>query len=258
MPQRRRNASIRRSTQAQARSFRLSRRLHRGCTPTSTPPQEKHDRDSDEGRALRALREIRVAADPSWQAGQVTLTLSFIRSAEQRDFEGKAWDVFLERWCKLVRKTDRYVEIFGSVTTLADLGQTSTWPATRSTSTTCRCGGPRLLRRRPRRLPPRPQDVPRRSPAPRRPGPPPRTPSARRPASAARRESITPRSAPTWGARSTLLIDEQVALGDPGPPLARHLVAAGHVDHVDRVVDQLPAVLRRQVVPAALDEEQLG
>ena len=43
----------------------------------------------------------------------------------------------------------------------------------------------------------------------------------------------------------------------PGPALARHLVAAGHVDDVDRVVDELAAVLRGEVVAAALDEEQL-
>ncbi len=34
----------------------------------------------------------------------------------------------------------------------------------------------------------------------------------------------------------------------PGPP-SRHLVTAGHVDDVDGVVDELAAVLRRQIVP---------
>lgn len=42
----------------------------------------------------------------------------------------------------------------------------------------------------------------------------------------------------------------------PGPPLP--LVSAGDVDDIDRVVDQLAAVLRGQVVAAALDKEQLG
>ena len=43
----------------------------------------------------------------------------------------------------------------------------------------------------------------------------------------------------------------------PGPALARDLVAAGHVDHVDREVGQLAAELRGQVVAAALDEQQI-
>ena len=55
------------------------------------------------------------------------------------------------------------------------------------------------------------------------------------------------------------LVDhEQIALRDAGAALARHLVAAGDVDHVDRVVDELAAVLRGEVVAAALDEQQLG
>jgi len=36
--------------------------------------QEKHDKQSPEGEALRALREIRVTASPSWDASEVTLT----------------------------------------------------------------------------------------------------------------------------------------------------------------------------------------
>ena len=55
------------------------------------------------------------------------------------------------------------------------------------------------------------------------------------------------------------LVDhEQVGLRDAGAALARDLVAAGDVDHVDRVVDQLAAVLRGEVVAAALDDQQLG
>ena len=55
-----------------------------------------------------------------------------------------------------------------------------------------------------------------------------------------------------------LVDDEQIGLRDAGAALARDLVAAGDVDDVDRVVDELAAVLRREVVAAALDEEQLG
>jgi hypothetical protein len=48
---------------------KLQDRLHR-----------KHDKDSEEGRALRALREIRVRAAPSWDADQVKIIFWFIRT----------------------------------------------------------------------------------------------------------------------------------------------------------------------------------
>lgn len=48
--------------------------------------REKHDRQSDDGRALRALREIRVRAAPSWDADRITLTLWFVRGTESPDF----------------------------------------------------------------------------------------------------------------------------------------------------------------------------
>src|SRR5438094_2574758 len=58
--------------------------------------------------------------------------------------------------------------------------------------------------------------------------------------------------------RKVRLVDyQQVRLRDAGAALARHLVAAGHVDHVDGVVGQLAAVLGGQVVASALDEEEL-
>ena len=44
----------------------------------------------------------------------------------------------------------------------------------------------------------------------------------------------------------------------PGPPFARNLVAAGDVDDVDGVVGEVAAELRRQIVAAALHEQQLG
>ena len=55
------------------------------------------------------------------------------------------------------------------------------------------------------------------------------------------------------------LVDhEQIGLRDARAALARHLVAARDVDHVDREVGELAAVLRGQVVAAGLDEQQLG
>src|SRR5207247_9023068 len=52
--------------------------------------------------------------------------------------------------------------------------------------------------------------------------------------------------------------DEQIRLRDSGSALAWNLVAAGYVDDVNRVVDELAAELRGQVVAAALDKQQIG
>src|SRR5579862_6553536 len=59
--------------------------------------------------------------------------------------------------------------------------------------------------------------------------------------------------------REVRLVDhEQVGLGDAGAALAGDLVAPGHVDHVDRKIDELAAELGGEVVPPTLYEEQLG
>ena len=50
---------------------------------------------------------------------------------------------------------------------------------------------------------------------------------------------------------------QQVRLGDTGSAFAGDFVAAGYVDHVNGVVDQLLAEMRREVVAAALDKEQV-
>ena len=55
-----------------------------------------------------------------------------------------------------------------------------------------------------------------------------------------------------------LVDDEEIRLRDPRPAFSGNLVASGDVDDVNREVGQIPAELRRQVVAAALDEQQLG
>lgn len=82
---------------------------------------EKHDKESDEGRALRALREIRVHAAPSWDDPAVTLTFWFVRPDEAGDFLGESWSTFMEKWLKLVPEGGRFVRVQGQVTTLEDI-----------------------------------------------------------------------------------------------------------------------------------------
>lgn len=81
----------------------------------------KHDKQSDEGRALRALREIRVHAEPEWHASAVELTFWFIREKELEAFAGVRWDVWLEQWLGLLPRIGRFQSVEGAVVTLADL-----------------------------------------------------------------------------------------------------------------------------------------
>jgi len=83
--------------------------------------EEKHDRESIEGRALRALREIRVAASPSWDENPCTLTFWFVHNGENDDFEGETWGALVEAWLKLAPESGRFTKIYGQITTLEDL-----------------------------------------------------------------------------------------------------------------------------------------
>ncbi|MBM3224385.1 MAG: hypothetical protein FJZ47_11350 [Candidatus Tectomicrobia bacterium] len=82
---------------------------------------EKHDRQSEEGRALRALREIRVQAIPSWEAPTVELTFWFIRTDERDDFAGVPWYQWLDHWLQLLPSAGRFTLGQSAVVTLADL-----------------------------------------------------------------------------------------------------------------------------------------
>ncbi len=82
---------------------------------------EKHGKESEEGRALRALREIRVRAAPSWDAREIELTLWFIPDDDDLDYEGRPWYWHLEPWEKLVTPTGRFAEIYCVVRPLGDL-----------------------------------------------------------------------------------------------------------------------------------------
>jgi len=91
------------------------------ATPLMSRMSSKHDKQSDEGRALRALREIRVRAEPSWDADEVRLAFWFIRDADDTTFEGKRWDQFLVEWEKRIPKGGRFVDVQALVQTLEDL-----------------------------------------------------------------------------------------------------------------------------------------
>lgn len=83
--------------------------------------KDKHTKNSDEGSALRALREIRVKASPSWNESQVELMFWFIRDPEQLDWNGSQWRDLLKKWLELIPESGRFNIVEGSVVTLEDL-----------------------------------------------------------------------------------------------------------------------------------------
>jgi hypothetical protein len=120
------------TTDAEARTFALAlaRKRSRFAFPDDfvelvRPLQkrliEKHDRGSDEGRALRALREIRVQASPSWDSASVELDFLFIRDDAARDFEGQPWNQLLGQWLGRVAANGRFGRVDGRVQTLDEL-----------------------------------------------------------------------------------------------------------------------------------------
>ena len=82
---------------------------------------EKHDKQSDEGRVLRSLREIRVRAAPSWDADAVELMFWFIRNDDEPAFETQDWKHCLRALPQRQATSGRFVSVHGMVQTLDDL-----------------------------------------------------------------------------------------------------------------------------------------
>lgn len=82
---------------------------------------DKHGKHSIEGRALRALREIRVRAMPEWDATDVEVFLWFVREEDDTLFEGTGWSELLSQWLRLVPPGGRFNVVEGQVVTLDDM-----------------------------------------------------------------------------------------------------------------------------------------
>jgi hypothetical protein len=80
--------------------------------------KKKHNKSSNEGDALRALREIRVRASPSWNSPSIELMFWFIRDEKQADFQGLEWNQLLEQWLKLIPESGRFQKVDGLVVAL--------------------------------------------------------------------------------------------------------------------------------------------
>jgi hypothetical protein len=82
---------------------------------------EKHEKSTDEGRGLRTLREIRVAASPDWTAPVVELMFWFVRDDAHADFNGTTWADLLRAWLKLIPASGRFASTEGQVVTLVEM-----------------------------------------------------------------------------------------------------------------------------------------
>jgi hypothetical protein len=82
---------------------------------------DKHEKNTDEGRALRALREIRVQASPSWDAPLIDLFFWFIRDGGDPSLESRSWAVFLANWLQLLASEGRFQTIEGEIVSIEDL-----------------------------------------------------------------------------------------------------------------------------------------
>jgi hypothetical protein len=83
--------------------------------------KKKHGKkESPEGCALRALREIRVRAAPSWDAPEVHVFFWFVRDDDQES-QGLRWDEHLRMWLALVPPDGKFTVVEGVVVTLDDL-----------------------------------------------------------------------------------------------------------------------------------------
>lgn len=81
---------------------------------------EKHDRQTEEGKALRALREVRVLASPSWNSPEVEVHFFFVRQEEDLTFQEMNWAGLLDKWLDLIPTSGRFSGT-GAVYSLRDI-----------------------------------------------------------------------------------------------------------------------------------------
>lgn len=122
------------ATEAEARSLgeALGRKRSRAAFPDDftslvAPLQrrviERHNRDSEEGRFLRAVREIRVAVKPNWQADAIEVELLFV--FETLMTAPPKADELVSTLVRRITATGRYVSVEGRAAALESLSAAS-------------------------------------------------------------------------------------------------------------------------------------
>jgi hypothetical protein len=82
--------------------------------------KKKHGKQSAEGKALVELDEIRVTAEPDWSAGQIKLSIWFIKNLKSTLLDDE-WSVALGTWTALIQKQGRYIDVALCLIALADM-----------------------------------------------------------------------------------------------------------------------------------------
>jgi hypothetical protein len=82
---------------------------------------EKHNKGSPEGAALRALREIRVHALPSWEAPKVEVSFWFVLGPDAAALKPDAWAAFLREWTDRLPESTEYHLDHAALVSLEDL-----------------------------------------------------------------------------------------------------------------------------------------
>jgi hypothetical protein len=70
---------------------------------------------SEEGAALRALREIRVTATPTWHASEIELFFHFVREEDEPNGPSKPWYHWLGLWLSSLKPAGRFKRVEGVV-----------------------------------------------------------------------------------------------------------------------------------------------
>lgn len=81
----------------------------------------KHGRNTDEGRALAALQEIRVTAAPAWDAPSYEVFLTFIRPESTPEISDAVWSDQVEGWLDLCEPSGAITSVDGTVMTLSQM-----------------------------------------------------------------------------------------------------------------------------------------
>ena len=88
--------------------FAFADDFHDAVSKLTSRLASKHNRNSPEGAYLKALREIRVRAGPSWNADAVQLSWWFIKDADPELGEAVTWNTMVNTWMDLFDQTGRF------------------------------------------------------------------------------------------------------------------------------------------------------
>lgn len=88
--------------------FAFADDFHDAAAKLTSHLAQKHNKNSPEGAYLKALREIRVRAAPSWNDNSVQLSWWFIKDADSQLGGPEDWKVMVNMWMDLFDKSGRF------------------------------------------------------------------------------------------------------------------------------------------------------